>query len=885
MGEVYRARDPRLKRDVALKILPPSFAADSDRLARFEREAQALAALNHPNIAAIYGFEEGPRQGPSTGSGQASVRALVLELVEGETLAERIARGAIPVAEALPIARQIAAALEAAHEQGIVHRDLKPANIKITPGGVVKVLDFGLAKLTGAFDDGSSPGVNRPASSSSLAPTIAASMSPTVPALMTGAGVMLGTAAYMSPEQARGKASDKRADIWAFGVVVYEMLTGSRAFGGDSVTETAGAVIHKELDWTALPADVPPAARTVLRRCLQKDPTQRIRDIGDARLALDGAFTPDTAAQVPARSAGTGRRITEIAAAALVAAALAGVGVWLWTRPQPETRFPVRLDVSIASRLAPFVGLSPDGRQIAVVGGDDLQRDPKVLIYSFETGQARTLDNAGAVRTPPFWSPDGRSIAFVGDGKLKRIDVAGGPADTLTDIKNFGGGTWTRDNVIVYADTAAGGLFEIPAGGGAPKQITKGIDVFPSVLPDGQHFLYTRLTPSTSSIQVFVGTLGTALDKQNATPLVTTTRGAAYAPSPGNGGTGHILFVRDALLMAQAFDERSLTLAGDAVPLIDSVRGTNLIGSFAVSANGTLAYMKGESETGSLVWVGRDGQPGATIATNLKGVRNPRLSPDGKTLAAVVGGHVWAYDLGGRPPIRLTFSGDHHSPLFIQDGRRIVYESADPLALLSVPSDGSGGAPEQVGPIGHFHPQAWSADRGEIVINRLPTDNTSATSDLVKFVPRKDAEVVTVVETPAQEGSASLSPDGRWLAYSSDSTGTGEIWVRPFPGPGAPVRVSPNGGGEPLWSHNGRELYYMQGANIMAMQVETGKEFNFKPPTRLFENTYQRSQQAPNYAVAADGRFVMIKPDSEAGSAVSVILNWQELLRQKNVTH
>jgi eukaryotic-like serine/threonine-protein kinase len=573
----------------------------------------------------------------------------------------------------------------------------------------------------------------------------------------------------------------------------------------------------------------------------------------------------------------------------VLAAGLAGAAMWALTRPQPPSRFPVRMDVSVAASLGPFVGMSPDGRQMAVIGGGP-QTEPHIWIYSFETAQAHSVDNAGVVRTPPIWSPDGRSLAFVGDGKLKRIDLAGGPPDTLTEIKNFGGGTWTRDNAIIYADTAAGGLFEIPAGGGTSKPLTKGIDLFPWMLPDGRHFLYTRVVGGNNQSRVFVGTRGTEPDAQNATALMPTTRAAAYAPALDEGRTGHILFTRDGLLMAQGFDERSLQPVGDAMPLVDQVAGANLLGAFGASTNGTLAYIRGASETGSLVWVGRDGQSVSTIAANLKNVRNPRLSPDGKTLVAIVGGNVWAYDLGGRPPIRLTFNGEQFSPLFSRDGRRVVYESNAPFALFSVPSDGSGGTPEQVGPTGHFHPHGWSADGSEIIVARMPGDSGTsgnpATLDLVKFAARKDSQIQTVVETPAAEGqSASVSSDGRWLAYTSDSTGNGEIWVRPFPGPGAPVRVSPDGGSQPVWSRDGRELFYLRGSNVMAVAVDAGREFNFKPPTKLFESAYQYGQQPPNYDVAADGRFVMIKSDTQGGTAVSVILNWQELLRQKNVTH
>ncbi|HKE82275.1 MAG TPA: protein kinase, partial [Vicinamibacterales bacterium] len=861
---------------------------DPDRLARFEREAQALAAINHPNIAAIYGLEDARH------ADESHVRALVLELVEGETLAERISRGPVPTNEALTIAKQIAAALEAAHEQGIVHRDLKPANIKITPEGAVKVLDFGLAKLVEGPPKGG-PYV-RPGSGADQQQTISASMSPTIttPALTTGAGVLLGTAAYMSPEQARGRAADKRADIWSFGVVLYEMLTGSRAFGGDTVTETAGAVIHKELDWSVLPADLPLSARTIVRRCLQKDSTQRVRDMGDVRLALDGAFTPDTSATtVVTPRIGMGRRIAEIALVSTVLAAIAGTAVWWMTRPQPIARFPIRIDVPMGIIIGPLVTLSPDGRTLAVIGASAAQSEPRIWLYSLETGQSRSLDAAGPVRQPTFWSPDGRSIAYVSDGKLKRIDIAGGPPQTLSDVGNFAGGTWTRENMILFSDPPKGGIMQVPAAGGtavlrarAPVA-TKTVAALPWALPDGRHFMYQRVGQANKDGGVFVGSIDVDADKQESNAILTGTSSVVYAPSP-DGGTGHLLFLRGTTLMAQGFDERSRTLIGDGVPIVEHVGFANLLGSFAASSNGALAYLHGASETGSLMWVGHDGQPISTIAANVKSISNPRLSPDGRTLAVIVAGDVWAYDVGGRPPIRLTFDGDHFSPLFTRDGRRVVYESTTPRGLFSVPADGSGGMPQQVGPAGHFHPQGWSADGQQIVAVRMADESRpKASPDLMTFGIAKDSQVLPIVETPAAEGSgASVSPDGRWIAYTSDSTGASEIWVRPFPGPGAPIRVSPGGGNEPLWSRNGKELYYHQGPNLMSVAVDAaGAAFNFKPPTRLFESTYQRSQQPPSFDVANDGRFVMIKSDTQSSGAVSVILNWQELLREKNAAH
>jgi serine/threonine protein kinase len=550
MGEVYRGRDARLKRDVALKILPSTFAADVERLARFEREAQALAALNHPNIAAIYGLEE-----------SAGVRALVLELVEGETLAERIARGRLPVDEALAIARQIASALEVAHEQGIVHRDLKPANVKVTPDGTVKVLDFGLAKLVTGVDSGRVPvsgfagptnqdpahgsgdralATGAPTIGTSARPDVTASPTMTSPALMTGAGMLLGTAAYMAPEQARGKAVDKRADIWAFGVVLYEMLTGTRAFGGDSVTETAGAVIHKDVDWSAVPSDLLPSARTVLKRCLEKDPSRRARDIGDVRLALDGAFESETSERVTQPAKKPGQRVAEIAAIALIAALVSGIGVWMLTRPAPPDQFPVRVQIPGPgpSRLGPFVSLSPNGRHLAYIALDDTNA-PRIWVHSLEAGESRILASAGVVRSTVFWSPDSQSIGFAAEGKLKKIDIVGGPAETISDADIMTGGTWTRGDVILFADQRKGGIMQVAASGGTPVQRTV-LDkarqetghFLPVALPDGRHFFYLR-TSRGDDTGIFIGDIEATPEQQSSTRLLAAAQGIAYVPASG----------------------------------------------------------------------------------------------------------------------------------------------------------------------------------------------------------------------------------------------------------------------------------------------------------------------------------------------------------------
>ena len=852
MGEVYRARDSKLQRDIALKILPDVFALDPDRLARFKREAQVLASLNHPNIAAIYGFEEAD-----------GVLALALELVEGPTLADRIAQGAIGFHEARPIARQIADALEAAHEQGIVHRDLKPANVKVRPDGTVKVLDFGLAK---ALD---------PATSS---PDLTRSPTLTTPAA-TRLGVILGTAAYMAPEQARGKVVDKRADIWAFGVVLYEMLTGTRAFDGEDVTDTMGAVIHKEPAWDKLPPETPPRVVELVQRCLKKDPRERLRDIGDARIELEGADRP-LASSAPGAARSVWReRLAWLVAALVAIAAVPFVVSHL--REAPPTAATVRFTVappdsvvfSGGNGFAPGQAVSPDGRLIVfmgqrVPGGSQLLwiRDLDVLV-------ARPLlGTEGGFF--PFWSPDSRSVGFFAAGKLRKIDVAGGPPQTLCDATSGEGGTWNRDGTILFAASTASGLVRVSSAGGQPTPVTK-LDAsrkevshrWPQFLPDGRRFVFVA-EPNNA---VSVG----SLDAPETKRLFNADSKPLYAPP------GYLLFVQQGTLMARAFDAARAEPTGEAVPVAEQVRyGGNGRAAFSVSENGVLSYRGGEAVTGTPVWVDRTGRELSALVNNpLDSAEFPRLSPDGKRLALVVAGDVWVYDIQGRPPIKITFDGQHFAPLWTPDGRRLVYETTS-VPLRSLPADGSGGSPETLTPEGHFHPHGWSADGRELLVVRL--DGAPTAPDIFRLIPGAKSEPQVVVQTPAAEGlaGASLSPDGRWLAYVSDATGQGEIWVRPYPGAGAPVRVSPNGGTEPVWARSGKELYYLEGAKLMSVAIEARADLNFKPAAFLFESSYVRGGQPPSYDVAADGRFIMIKSaNSRAGtSPMTVVLNWADKL-------
>ncbi|NOT28063.1 MAG: serine/threonine-protein kinase [Acidobacteria bacterium] len=595
MGEVYRGTDTNLGREVAIKVLPEGFAHDADRLARFEREARTLASFNHPHIAQIYGLEK-----------SAGLHALVMELVEGPTLADQIAQGAMPLDEALPIAKQICEALEAAHEQGIIHRDLKPANIKVRPDGTVKVLDFGLAKAM------EPAGVT--SASVSQAPTI------TSPAMLTGAGMILGTAAYMSPEQARGKTVDKRADIWAFGAVLFEMLTGKRPFEGEDIAETLGAVIHKEPAWSRLPTATPAAVRTVVQRCLQKDPRQRLRDIGDVRLALDGAFedaaagaqAPDpavvqerwrqrtdaaVAVEVGAIRRTLRRRAALVGAAALMTGVVVGAAVWSVTRPAtpapPETRVDI---VTPATTETTSFALSPDGRQIVFVASGD--GAPRLWLRPLDQATAQPLAGTEGAQYP-FWSPDSRSVGFFDGSSLKRVNLAGGSPQTLAATIGRGG-TWSADGVILFAPTPESPLFRVPASGGAAVAVTtlatQRSHRFPQFLPDGRQFLfYAQGTPDTQGL--YLG----SLDAPETTRLTAADAAGVYDPAgPGSteapGEGGWLLFIRGGTLLGQRLDLTRRALTGVPVTVADSVAFdgiTTNASAVSVSAAGLVAYRSG----------------------------------------------------------------------------------------------------------------------------------------------------------------------------------------------------------------------------------------------------------------------------------------------------
>ena len=849
MGEVYRARDTRLNRDVALKLLPDAFAADAERLARFQREAELLASLNHPNIAQIYGIEE-----------DGGVRALVLELVEGQTLEARIARGPMPSDEAVAVATQLADGLEAAHEAGVVHRDLKPANVKVQHDGTVKVLDFGLAKALEA----AAPGERTDP--------------PTWSSAATGVGVIVGTAAYMSPEQARGRAVDRRTDVWAFGAVLFEMLTGRRAFEGDDAAGVLAEVLKAEPAWETLPGDVASPVSAVLRRCLEKEPFQRLRDIADVRMGLQGAFEDarrPAAGPAAGRAAGWARRGLELAGAA----AAAGLAVWLLQPAAP--RQPVRFAIQGPPGLGPSVELSPGGGQLAYLEAGEAGGS-RVMVHSLASGEARRVSATSRAGTPLFWSPDGRFVAFADGRTLRRVDVATGADEAVCDTPVFNGGAWNGDDVIVFG--GRDGIMRVAAGGGTPSALTT-VDAArgefahtaPWFLPDGRHFLYLRASLDSSTGGVYVGALGLDPDLQAPARLIATERPAVYARSR-DSTTGRLFFMQGSRLLAQPFDDTRLELAGEPTVVAEDVGSYDVRWrSFSSSGNGIIAW-RAAASAHSVSWLDGDGREReAERIDGLDDPRHPRLSPDGSRLALVVAGDIWVFDLhGDRPAIRLTFDESSDaigSPLWTPDGAAVVYEGDGSLHRVS--ADG-GSPPEPMGTEGHLHAHDWSP-RGHLIAVAISGES----GDLVQLSPMSDAEPRPLVRTAADEGTtAALSPDGSWLAYTSDATGRHEIWVRPYPGPGAPVRVSHDGGVEPRWARDGGTLHYLHGRAMMGARVDTSDGFEFEAPVRLFEGDFRPYERPPSYDVAADGSFVTTRPGS--APSISVLLNWPETLRSRS---
>jgi serine/threonine protein kinase/Tol biopolymer transport system component len=857
MGEVYRARDSKLNRDVALKFLPPIFALDSDRLARFTREAQVLAALNHPNIAAIYGLED-----------DSAVRVLVLELVEGPTLAERIDRGAIPIDESLAIARQVADALAAAHDQGIVHRDLKPANVKVRADGSVKVLDFGLAKLTSS-PDGAAEDPLRAAQS----PTV------TSPA-MTQAGLILGTAAYMSPEQARGRTVGKGADIWAFGCVLYEMLTGRRCFGGEDTTETIAAIVRADPDWSRLPAATPDGVRRLLRRCLVKDPHQRLADIRDARLEIDDARTlqPEPAAG-PDRSRRRERLLWSAAVAAL--AALAAAAFWRGARtPANASRTEMHLEIASPPTTDPVsLALSPDGQHVVFVASSEGR--PMLWVRSLVTGASRPIRGTDGAFLP-FWSPDSRSLGFFAGERLLRVDLDGGPPRALVGAPVGTGGTWNRDGVILYVVVADAPIRRVSAEGGTASVLPGTQDGpglgqrFPHFLPDGRHFLY--FVAETRG--VYLGQLD-ALERRR---LLDADAAAVFA------APGQVLFVREGTLFAQPFDPDRLELSGQPRPVAERVT-IDARGAAAVSVSnvGSVVFRTGAlNRQRQLMWVDRSGKElGRVGDPDPNNPANPALSPDATRLALsrTIDGNtdIWLVDLNRPVLSRFTFDAmPEIYPVWSPDGTRVAF--GRPVIgrgfALHVRSANESGPPmiASNSPPGQVIPLDWSHD-GRFTLCR--TGDIDKGWDLIGVPADGTTPWFPIAHTAFDERAGQLSPDDRFVAYESNESGRVEIFVQPLDAAATKTQVSNNGGGQVRWRADGRELFYIAPdgrlMSVMATIASDGRRLDLAAPQALFMT---RVESVPpggtlhTFAVSADGRrFLMNTFVEQGGSPIGVIVN------------
>ena len=875
MGQVWQATDTQLNRQVALKILPDAFAADPDRLARFQREAQVLASLNHPGIAQIYGIEEAE-----------GTRALVLELVEGPTLADRIAAGPIPIDEAQPIAQQIAEALEAAHEAGVIHRDLKPANIKVRDDGTVKVLDFGLAKALETTREGDP------------------SQSPTLTAAATQMGVIMGTAAYMSPEQAKGKVADKRADIWSFGVVLYEMLTGRRLFEAADVSEVLASVLLKDLDLSGLGQQMPPSLRTLLARCLVKDPRDRLRDIGEARLALRDLDAADArGGSSPAASSEAGRApawraaIPYASAALLLGGVLGGAAVWSGSGDGPSNReltkrftvaMPDHLRVSGTSKV---LALSPDGSTLVVntttVGGA-----PQLYARSIDQLLLTPIRGTEGA-TGPFFSPDGEWVGFAVDGELKKTSLRGGAPQTICALPGgYRLAAWGKNDRVVIASTT--GLWDVPASGGDPELLTP-LDtdsgeiahLYPQVLPGGNAVVFTSLgaggrgVGGNAAVELF------DFDTSERRVLIDD----ASEPHFVTAGGGHLVFGRGDSVWAVRFDVAALDVTGTPFLVHEGVVDQGAAGGtqLVASRGGMLVYLDGTRfETSrALVWVDRQGRE-EPIGAPLRRYIYPRLSPDGQTIAAVAfdaatTGDIWTWSLTRRTQSRLTSSpGTDSYPIWTPDSGAIVYSSGVPgdVSLYRRAADGTG-EPERLTESGTTDLATAIAPDGTSLVFGQETATGGQEQDLFLLPLEPAGEVPRpILATEFVERNADISPDGRWLAYESNASGRFEVHVRPFPDvQGGLQQISTDGGVQPRWSRDGDELFYLApDGYLMAVGVGSGAALTAATPARLFRGDYyvgRGPRPGRTYDVAPDGdRFLMITETSEGLGEIVVLLDW-----------
>ncbi len=865
MGEVYRAKDSKLDRQVAIKVLPSALARDPERLARFEREAKVLASLDHPNVGHIYGIVD-----------SADSHGLVLALIEGPTLEDRIAAGPIPLEEAIAISKQIIEALEYAHDRGVVHRDLKPANVKITPEGVVKVLDFGLAKVLEDEPPPSSP-----------------SNSPTLTLGHTRNGVILGTAAYMAPEQAVGRPVDRRSDIFSFGAVLYEMLTGKRAFIGATTPDVLEAVVKNDPDWSALPAGTPGYLRRLLERMLAKDRKQRMQAIGEARIALENPRADESPAAPVYVPSPSRLRWLWPGVAALLALVAAGLALVHFRETPPEAQ-------AVTTTILPPDGaafdfatnpnlpmISPDGRRL-VFGARSADRKTQLWVRPLNSRTAQPLAGTESARFP-FWSPDSKSIGFFSGGKLKTIDVAGGPPLTIADAPIGHGGSWSPEGVIVFSSNETGPLQRVPASGGtAGPATTLGATAdhshrFPWFLPDSRHFLFEDFQPNNNEVSIQVA----SLDSKESKMVARTSSNAIYAD-------GRLLFLRENTLMTQPFDVKRLAITGDAVPVAEQVGSVTVdaVGLFSAASTGLLAYQAGAGAGNtSLTWFDRSGKPEGTLG-DAGDFRTLEFSPDRKSLAASVvdasgNRDLWIYDVARGLRTRFTFDPAMDDyPVWSPDGRSIAFSSnrKGHFDLYRKSSDGTGAEELLYADNLDKMQPSWSPD-GTFLLYAAVGPMTADDIWVLPLAPREAggaAKPSLFLQTALQEFRARFSPDGRWVAYQSSESQQFEIYAAPFPGPGGKRQISTSGGIFPRWRRDGKEIFYVApNGRLMTAEVNArGSTIEVGQVRPLDIRVVTTGSY--RYDVSADGQrfLVAAAPEQNAAAPLTLVQNWAAGLKK-----
>ena len=877
MGEVYKARDTRLDRIVAIKVLPAHLAGCAELRERFDREAKTIASLNHPHICTLY----------DTGH-QDETDFLVMEYLEGETLAQRLAKGPLPIAQVLQYAIEIVDALDKAHRKGITHRDLKPGNVMITKSGT-KLLDFGLAKLA-----------------QEAAPATPDSQLPTMKDAITAQGTILGTLQYMAPEQVEAREVDARTDIFAFGVVVHEMATGKKAFEGKTSASVMAKILEAEPpSMASLQPMTPPQLDRVVKTCLAKDPDERWQTASDLCRELKWIFNSGSqvglAPDVPAkgiRSLGPREALIALGALLLVAA-ITGFAIWN-LKPSPPVPRPVsRLTITLppGQQLAvpqngPAVAISPDGTHLAYVAREGLTQ--QVYLRAMDSLEARPIPGTegpvgGTNYVEPFFSPDSQWLGFFAGGKLKKISVSGGAPQTICDVLISNGASWGSRGMIAIAPGQVSSLLQVAEAGGTPQQLLhneQGVSFggWPDFLPGGKAVLFATSNNGNNwtNGQIAVHSVVTTEHRN----LI---QGGMY---PHYALSGHLVYVQGGTLMAVPFDPQRLAITGAAVPIVEGVLQSTVDGDaqYSFSSTGSLVYIPGATQSAQLklVWVNRNGaeQP---IAAPEQAYLNPRISPDGRRVAVGIAEQdrqVWLYDLSRGTLTRLTFQGNNNSPPFwTPDGKRIIFTSnkEGQRNLFWQLADGSGGLERLATSESVQIPASWSPDGQVLAFSEV---NVSTGYD-IWTMRLSDRKVQPFLQTQFNEAAAQFSPDGHWLAYSSDESGRKEIYVQPYPGPGGKWQISTEGGVEPLWNRNGRELFYRSGKKMMAVEIATKPGFSAGTPKMLFEGAYQSlpTISTPNYDVSPDGqRFLMLKPvesAQEAPTQINVVLNWFEELKQK----